>query len=381
MGEDETTAGGKAGLVAPEADGREAAARGPGVLMTPQVDPRKMMAPVGALDTASRFYIVRQADEEVFAHVQRDRALVTVRGPRQTGKTSLIARTCAALRVAGGGVRTAFVDVQALAHEDLQSRGAVWRALARRLTYQLSLDWDAVGWGPEADDDEAFSGFLKDHVFRDDERPLLVCLDGVDRLLTSPVRNDFFGSLRSFYNDGARDDRRSERKVRWLLGTSSEPSFFIKDLTQSPFNVGLRVELGQFTREEADALARRYGLALDGPALDRALEYLGGHPYLSHLLFSHMARRPDDAARLFDPLTAGGGVFRDHLQRFLLHFEREPELAEAMRRVTRGEGCADARVADRLEAGGLVRRDRGRKVVPQCRLYADFFRRELGADG
>jgi hypothetical protein len=59
----------------------------------PHVDPGSLVQPGGAMDVDSRFYIRRKADDEVFETIHRPRGLATIRGPRQTGKTSLILKT------------------------------------------------------------------------------------------------------------------------------------------------------------------------------------------------------------------------------------------------------------------------------------------------
>ena len=90
----------------------------------PHFDPRDLLIPGGAVPTDTPSYIMRDADEEVLNAVHRKRALVTVRGPRQTGKTSLIMGVYAAMRdepAKKRQLRTAFIDLQALPHDDLQS--------------------------------------------------------------------------------------------------------------------------------------------------------------------------------------------------------------------------------------------------------------------
>ncbi|MCP4109790.1 MAG: hypothetical protein GY749_30450, partial [Desulfobacteraceae bacterium] len=47
------------------------------------------------------------------------------------------------------------------------------------------------------------------------------------------------------------------------------------------------------------------------------------------------------------------------------------------KKVIKGKGCRDVRMADRLEAAGLITRDASQKPVCLCSLYADYFAREL----
>lgn len=63
------------------------------------------------------------------------------------------------------------------------------------------------------------------------------------------------------------------------------------------------------------------------------LAYVGGRPYLVHLLLYHLGRDLQALVDLFDRTTAGQGVFRDHLHRYLIHFEQDSALAEAMRQL------------------------------------------------
>jgi AAA-like domain/TIR domain len=333
----------------------------------PHFDPRDLIIPGGSLDIDSRFYILREADEEVFSAVHKPRAMVTVRGPRQTGKTSLIMRVYAAVQGVESQLRTAFIDFQALPYADLQSLGTIWRATAVQIAEQLQLQGQkTIAWESGSGYDRNFSRFLDHCAFDDNDTPLLLCLDEVDRVFNSPIKAEFFPSVRAFYNRSALDP--TWKRVRWLLATSSEPSFFITDLTQSPFNIGLRVELNAFTPAEVAEFAGRHGLSLDRDTLDKIMDYIGGHPYLVHLMLYHLARRPESRDQLFDAPTAGRGVFRDHLHRYLIQLQREEELAATMKGIVNGQDSKDVRVVNRLEAAGLIRRDHNQRVVPLCRL-------------
>lgn len=344
--------------------------------LQPQFDPRSMIIPGGSIKTDSRFYVVRKADEEVFTELHKSRATVTVRGPRQTGKTSLIMGMYVALRSAKEPIRTAFIDFQALEEGSLKSRNTIWLAIAVQIAKQLQIQgWKRTDWNFDDSYLINISTFLDQFVFAHDETPLLICLDEVDRLFSSPIGSKFFGSVRAFFNSGALDP--SWGKVKWLLGSSSEPSFFIEDLTQSPFNIGLRVELGAFTPDEVGSFAGRHGLALEPGALKMVMEFVRGRPYLVHLMFFNMVRNPEAHANFFDTDFTSRGIFRDHLHSYLVQFQREKALADGMKEIVEGNGCNDRKLVDRLEAAGLVRWDDSMKAIPACRLYAEFFKAQL----
>lgn len=316
-------------------------------------------------------------------------------------------RTCSRQRQAGGGCPTAFsphadepaaVDIGSVHVDIAKAERPVHvfisyrhqepdTALAHRIADTLKraghgvfidtgIRWGA-NWESDAGHDRNFSRFLDDAVFGQHDAPLLVSMDEVDRVFKSPIKSEFFASVRAFYNRGAMDS--SWKRVRWLLSTSSEPSFFIDDLSQSPFNIGLRVDLSTFTPGEVETFARRHGLTLDRETLEKIMEFVGGRPYLVHRILYEMVRNPRSADQLFDGATAAAHMFRDHLHRYRIQFQQAKDLATAMNRIISGKGYDDARLVDRLEAAGLIQRDPAQngKPVPLCRLYAEFFGNEL----
>ncbi len=340
----------------------------------PYLDPRPH--PGGAIDIEARYYVLRKADEDVIGTVRRPRGLATVRGSRQSGKTSLILRTQAAVEQAEDDLRAVYVDFQALSRDDHDSLDGLWHAIADHVARRLEHDDSKeLYWKEGWRYDRNFERLLDSIVFRGSDNRLLLCLDEIDRVFRFEVSSEFFASVRSFYNRGAHDP--TWKRVSWLLGTSSEPAFFIEDLTQSPFNIGFRAELPPFTEAQISEFAGRFGMPREIADPGRILAYVGGQPYLVHLVLHHLERGDVPPEQLFDTATAARTVFREHLLRFLLHFQQDEPLARAMKRVVAGKGCDNARLADRLEGAGLVQRDADEKLVPLCELYAEFFREEL----
>src|SRR5262245_47897064 len=82
----------------------------------------------GAMPLNSKFYIVRGADEEFRAAIARQDSIVLIKGARQVGKTSLLARGLQQARAAGAKV--VLTDLQKLNASDLASAEAFYLALA-----------------------------------------------------------------------------------------------------------------------------------------------------------------------------------------------------------------------------------------------------------
>lgn len=341
----------------------------------PYADPSSLSHPGGAIDVKSPFYIRRAVDEQVFSGVNKQRGLVTIHASRQIGKTSMMMQIFANIR-RDTAIRPVFVDFQALEAEDFQSLNAIWYAISAQADAQLGTECRISEiWNPDASYDRNLSVFLDKFVFKQADTPMLICLDEVDRVFSTPVKADFFSSLRAFYNRGAMDP--AWKKIRWLLSTSSEPGFFIEDLNQSPFNIGLTVKLNAFNAEEIAEFSKRHGMLCDSSMIGKIMDYLGGRPYLVHLLLYNMAISIQRWELFFNADTAGNGIFSEHLNTYLTAFQKDPRLAETMKRVIAGKGCADVNMAERLESAGLVKRDENQNVICFCGLYTEYFGKKL----
>ncbi|WP_286817814.1 AAA-like domain-containing protein [Desulfobacter sp. UBA2225] len=332
-----------------------------------------LVLPGGAMDVASHFYIERREDGEVLDGISRHRGLVTLQGPRQSGKTSMILRLYADAREKEMPFRWVMVDLQSLERHHFETLAGIWQVILTEMDTQLNLGrFNDALWNPNANVDRNVTTFLDRAVFSGNDTPLLICLDEVDRVFSMPIRSDFFSVLRAFYNRGAIDP--AWKNVRWLLSTSSEPRFFIDDLTQSPFNVGVRVALDAFTFEETQAFVRQYGFIDQLGLIEKIMNYVGGRPYLVHLLLHHLTLEPARENDLFDAGTAGSGIFQSHINPYLSKLQEKPDLALAMKSVLAGNGCKNVKLASRLSAAGLVKEDADGRLVCACELYATYLK-------
>jgi WD40 repeat protein len=156
---------------------------------------------------------------------------------------------------------------------------------------------------------------------------LVVFVDELDVVRSLPFNTDeFFAAIRGCYNLRARDPALHQLGFA-LLGVAT-PADLIRDVRTSPFNIGRRIQLRDFTREEARPLARGLGPAdLAQARLDRILHWTGGHPYLTQRLCQSVASSPlAHANRSGDPATEDPGeIDRICLALFLSRQAREED--------------------------------------------------------
>jgi len=343
----------------------------------PVVPREKLEAVGGAVPLDSAFYVVRPADAELRAAMARQDSLVLIKGARQMGKTSLLARGLHQARQAGA--RVVRTDFQMLNASDLESMDALVQKLADSIGYQLDLDTppDEV-WHPRAGPSENFKRYWQRVALRAIEVPIVWGLDEVDRLFGCEFSGELFGLFRSWHNERALDPEGPWHRLTLAIGYATEAHLFIKDDYQSPFNVGTRLTLHDFTPEQVADLNERYGSPLRSEAeLAAYMRLLGGQPHLVRLGYYHMVTHEIGFAAFEREADRDEGIFGDHLRRILVLLARDPELCDVVRGVLQRRACPPGESFYRLRSAGVLAGETAPEARPRCDLYATYLARHL----
>jgi DNA-binding winged helix-turn-helix (wHTH) protein len=332
----------------------------------------------GAMPLGSSFYMVRPEDEQLHDALGRQDSVVLIKGARQIGKTSMLARGIQDAREAGA--RVVLTDFQDLASSDLTSSEALFLTLGKAIAEQLDLDVTPKSrWDPEDSANTNFGRFVRREVLAGDAH-VVWGLDEVDRLFPYPFASEVFGLFRSWHNRRALDPTGPWHRLTLAMAFATEANLFITDVNQSPFNVGTRLTLHDFTAEQVAELNRRYGSPLrDEKDLTIFGSLVGGHPYLVRQGL-HTLATGTTLSDLLENAPSVEGPFGDHLSRMLYLLSRDPALAEAMRDVLEARRPPDEASFFRLRSGGLLHGDSVYDAHPRCLLYALFLERHLAKD-
>jgi class 3 adenylate cyclase len=339
--------------------------------------PKEIPEPGGAMPPDSMTYVARPSDDMLRTALENRNMIVLVKGARQMGKTSLLAR---GLRQSHESeARTIFTDLQKLNNDDFKSPGAFLLSMARWIRAQLKLDDDPRRtWDHEQGANINFENFLIDCVLTRIDQRVIWWLDEVDRLFPCGFGGEIFGLFRSWFNDRAIYPSRPWSRLTMVITYATESHLFITDVNQSPFNVGTRIELQDFTQAEVAELNRRYGSPLRSDAdLARYYGLLGGQPYLVNRGLYEMATRGLPLDGLEAQSHRDEGIFGDHLKRILVLLAREPVLCEVVRGVLRGRACPTPESFYRLRSAGIIAGDAASAASMRCNLYAIYLERHL----
>ncbi|MGO8672576.1 MAG: AAA-like domain-containing protein [Capsulimonadaceae bacterium] len=255
----------------------------------------------GNLTPDAGSYIVRPADNELYSAL-RGGEYAYVLTSRQMGKSSLMHRT--AMRLQAAGVRSVLLDLTSIGAN--LSAEQWYFGLMSEIAGQLDLG-DAMDrfWTEHSQQGplHRFARSLTDVVLAEVAEPLVIFIDEIDFVLALKFSTDeFFASIRRFYN-GRATDPAMNRLTFCLLGVAT-PAYLISDVNTTPFNVGRRIDLTDFTPKEAALLARGFaGSEREARnKLRRILYWTGGHPYLTQKLCLVAAQRDLHHANQIDLL-------------------------------------------------------------------------------
>ena len=332
----------------------------------------------GAVPLGSPFYLARSCDSALKNAVNRRDSIVLLTGSRQTGKSSLLARGLEQAREQQA--QTIITDFETLRSEDLQTMEALCRCLAAALAENLNLRIQPEAmWKPQRPPQANLDRYLHQHALAVTSLPLVWGLDGVDKVFGCPVQNEFFAMLRSWHEKRVFEPQKSWHNLTVVLACAVEAHLYVRDLNKSPFNVGTRISLTDFSQAQMELLNTRYASPLAGSeeAL-RFYRFVGGHPYLIHRGLDEMARNQWSLDTFLTVAALETGPFADHLRQLWQFLLQDVELREAVAAVIDGRICASPAFF-RLRSAGLLTGQESSIAVLRCGLYAQYFQRRSEA--
>jgi hypothetical protein len=338
--------------------------------------------PNGQVRLASAFYVERIPFEaQCYREICQPGALIRIKAPRQMGKTSLMARIL--YQAKEQGYRTVPLSFQHADTSVFTNLNELLQWFCARITRKLRLPYQVDDyWSDTYGSKDNCTAYFEDCLLSESDEPLVLGLDEVDRVFQYPtIADDFFGLLRAWYEEAGYGDADSDlwEKLRLVVVHSTEV-YIPLNVNQSPFNVGLPIELPEFSPQQVQDLTQRHGLNWSATQVEQLMSIVGGHPYLVRVALYHIAQQDITLPGLLDMAPTEAGLYGDHLRRHLWNLQEHPKLAAAFTKVvTAGEPVElESMLAFKLHSLGLVQLQ-GNYVTPRFDLYRQYFRGKLSS--
>lgn len=332
--------------------------------------------PEGQVPLNSSFYIERPPIElECFEAIAKPGALIRVKAARQMGKSSLMQRILQYSQHQGH--QTAYLNFQAADAEFLTSIDQFLQWFCASVTNELNLEERLADfWKGVLGSKNKCTNYFQRYLLTVLPAPLTLGLDEVDQVFQHPsIAQEFFGLLRAWHERGKNEDL--WKKLRLVIVHSKEV-YIPLNINQSPFNVGLPIELPELTTEQVLELVKRHRLDWTNGEVEQLMGMVGGHPYLVRVALYEIASKRRSLEELLEVAPTHEGPYDDHLRRHLTNLKGKPDLINAIRQVITAEAPVQIGVdeAFQLRSMGLVK-FQGNAVVPLCHLYCRYFRNHL----
>lgn len=327
--------------------------------------------PGGPVPLDSPYYIEQPVlQARARAEISQPGGLIQVKAPRKMGKSSFTLRLLHHATTLG--YRILQIDLERADEAVFSSIDRFLRWLCTILSYQLGLSPTLDDyWDTEAGSKISSTVYLQQVLLKEVHVPVVLLFKEIDRVFEYPVIfREFLPLLRSWYEEAKSDT--TLQKLRFILKYSTE-IYVPLNLNQSPFNVGLPINLPLLTLEDVQVLAQTYDLSQD--VASPLMELVGGHPYLIQLALYHLWSGQSNLESLLKKASTPVGIYISYLNQCLAKLQDGTGLAEAFQQVVQAETgvCLELAIAHKLESLGLIKFDDVCQAQPLCKLYQQFF--------
>jgi hypothetical protein len=327
--------------------------------------------PEGSVSTDSPFYIERPPIESnCYAEIERPGALIRVKGLRHMGQSSLIRRILAHGKQKG--YRTVYLNLHSAHTDCLHDIDAFLQWFCTTTSAELGLDTQLEKfWQGVLGSKNKCTNYFQRYLLPTLAEPLALGIIGGDQIFQHPkVGQEFFGLMRAWHEKGKNENL--WKKLRIIIAHSTEV-YASMNINQSPFNVGLPIELPKFTQSQVIDLIERHGLNWSTVEVQQIIDMVGGHPYLLRKALYEISRGKLTLEKFLEVAPTEEGLYGDHLRQHRFSLESVPELAAAMLQVVTHQAVQlGATQLFQLHSMGLVDL-RGNHVEPSCSLYRLYF--------
>jgi hypothetical protein len=312
--------------------------------------------PGSPISANCRFYVERPPLENLaYYEIRKSGSVTCIHASLKMGKSSLLIRILNQAQQAH--YRTVTIDLKTVDNVLFQDLDKFLRWFCVNVSRQLKLPnrldeyWDDL-LGSKMNCTQYFENYILPSV----HRPVVLAFNEFNKVFNQNVIVHEFSSLLRFWHEQSKQ-LPIWKKLRLVI-VNSIKNFVPLDPNQSPFNVGLPLEILPFTVEQIQDLANRYELDWIGERgksnAQILLELVNGHPYLVRLAFYYLVTNQISLEELEKLSGSVIYVYQDYLKALLFVLHRNPPLLDPLREILLGRKSLDidSAIAYQLDLSG-----------------------------
>ncbi len=333
--------------------------------------------PCGPVSLYSKLYIPRPPIEELInQEISRPGSIIRIKAPKGMGKTSLKIRTLDYAKSLG--YYTVHLDLNIVDTDKFLDLNTFLRWLCSVVSKSLNIEPQLDEcWDEEIGSKLSCTLYFQTYILEALNKPLILSFDELNIVFEYPkLAQEFLPLLRSWHENAQYD--REWHKLRLILDYSTD-IYVPLDLNHSPFNIGLPIQLPEFTLEQVEELAARYGLDWQQNNLAiKLMEVIGGQPDLVNIALYHLSQQELNLEQLLEQASTERGIYRHHLREKLDYLQKNLDLTAVFSEMLIAQTSVNLppTVAYKLESIGLIQLTPDGAIVSK-ELYCDYFSKNL----
>jgi transcriptional regulator with XRE-family HTH domain len=329
--------------------------------------------PTGPVSVYSKLYINRPPIEElVNREISRPGSIIRIKASKGMGKTSLKLRTLDYAKSLS--YYTVHLDLNLVDANKFQDLNVFLRWLCSIASKSLDIEPQLDQcWDEEIGSKLSCTFYFQTYILEALNNPFILSFDELNRVFEYPKLAQEFLPLLRYWHETAQYNP-VWQKLRLFLDYSTD-IYVPLNLNRSPFNIGLPIQLPEFTREQIEELAALYGLDWQqGNQAQKLMEIIGGQPALVNIALYYLSQEELTLEQLLEQASTERGIYRDHLREKLDDLQQNPDLAALFAQILTAQTVVDLppTVAYKLESLGLIKLTPDGAILSR-ELYRQYF--------
>ncbi|MGK7875280.1 MAG: AAA-like domain-containing protein [Xenococcaceae cyanobacterium] len=336
--------------------------------------PHQAVAETKSLEGEDIYVARPEIEEPCYRAILQPGCLIRMKGPRGFGKTWLMNRTLKHAKEKG--YRTVALSFELADKDIFQSLDSFLYWFCANVTLELGLDEKKLDgyWQPKIFGSKTCcKSYFEKYLLAKINSPLVLGLDDFDLVFQYPeIAEEFLALLRAWLEEAKRRD--IWQKLRLILVHFRE-IYIPLNIHQSPFNVGLAIELPEFSSEEIINLAQSYELQWNKDDVEKLMKMVGGHPHLVSKTLKHISSKKGTLAQILETAPTEQGIYAEHLNFLWYYLQQDPKLKQEFAKVVAANNPVQISKPQlfQLYGVGLISKQDDNYVTPRCNLYRQYF--------
>ncbi len=332
--------------------------------------------PSGPVSLYSKLYIPRSPIEElVNREICRSGSIIRIKAPKGMGKTSLKFRTLDYAKSLG--YYTVHLDLNLVDTDKFLDLNVFLRWLCSIVSRSLDIEPQLDEYWNEEIGSKLSCTLYFDYILEALNNPFVLSFDELNLVFEYPqLAQEFLPLLRAWHETA--QYKPLWYKLRLVLDYSTD-IYVPLDWNYSPFNIGLPIQLPEFTQEQVEELAARYGLDWQQGQAQKLMGKIGGQPALVNIALYHLSQEGLTLKELLEQASTERGIYRHHLREKLDDLQQNPDLAAVFAKILTARSVVNLPPTDayKLESIGLIKLTPDGAILSR-ELYRPYFSEYLG---